>query len=320
MKYKRIDGIEKDISQLVYGANPKTCGEDTETAIEALDIAYHAGFRTLDTAHAYGMCESNIGKWMVRRGNRDDIAILDKGCNPTERGSLDVLSAATVKEQFAHSLDALQTDHVELYALHRDDESKPVDEIIEVLNELKSDGKIQRFGTSNWKLYRILQANQYAEEHGLEPFSVISPAYNLADYVYDPWMGSVSICGNRNKDLKIWAQEHQIPVFNYSSLARGFLSGKYRTDRSVPIEKCLAWGTIQEYSSNANLERLAKAEKLSAEKDATVSQIALAWLLAQPLNIFPLVSLSSEEHILEISKAFDISLSREECRWLREVG
>ena len=320
MIYRQIPKINQPLSAFVYGTNAKMTGEDTPAAVDILDAAYEAGFRCFDTANSYGHSEENIGKWLSLRGNREHIVLLDKGCNPTQKGSADIFSKETIQEQLLHSLDVLQTDHVEMYALHRDDPSKPVDEIIETLNELQAEGKIGQFGASNWTLPRLLQANQYASQHGLSTFSFVSPAYSLAVYEKDPWQGSVSISGSQNTDYRTWLEDTQMPVFNYSALARGFLSGKYCTTDKKPIEDCLGWGTIQEYRSKENIERLQRTEKMAAKKNATVSQIALAWLLAQPLNLFPLVGPSTKEHIDELISAFHIQLNQKECDWLLNGG
>lgn len=320
MLYEKLEGISAPLSRLVYGTNAKMSAEDSALASDCLDMAWEAGFRTFDTAHSYGNSERNIGLWLTKKRVRSEMVILDKGCNPGQAGSNDVFSRKTIQEQLKMSLDRLQTDYVDMYMLHRDDEKKPVDEIVETLNELKEEGKVLRFGGSNWKMYRVKQANDYAKKHGLCGFSILSPAYSLADYVNDPWGGSVSISGEENKGYREWLVENQMPVFNYSALARGFLSGKFRSEEKEHIQQYLFEGTIKEYLSAANLMRLERAEKLAGKKGAFVSQICLAWLLAQKLNLFPLVSPSTKEHIMEVTSSLDVHLSEDECKWLYNVN
>ncbi|MDY3250900.1 MAG: aldo/keto reductase [Candidatus Choladocola sp.] len=318
MKYRNLEGINKKMSSLVFGTGVSlfTNEGNRETAFACLDMAWDAGFRVFDTGHAYGDAENKLGAWLEARGHRDEAVILDKGCNPGQKGCDDVFSAKTIAVQIEESLQRLRTDHVELYILHRDEESEPVGEIVEILNELKETGKIGRFGGSNWKLNRVLEANAYAKEHNLTGFTVASPCFNLADYVHDPWGRSVTISGKENQPYRDWLENNQMPVFNYSSLARGFLSGKYRTDGEKPIEACLPDYAIEEYYSPSNVERLRRAELLAAEKGCSVSQIGLAWLFAQPLNLFPIVSPTKERHILDNVGALEIQLSREEADWL----
>ena len=317
MKYNTLGGIDKPLSKLVFGTgNDKISGTDTNIAYNCLDLAYENGFTVFDSAHIYGNAEENLGNWLELRGLRDKIVIIDKGCNPGMIGSNDVLSPDTIRSQVTTSLERLHTDYIDIYILHRDDNTKGVGPIVEVLNELKSQGKINKFGGSNWTWNRVKEANDYALEHGLEGFSVASPCYNLAEYVNDPWGGSVSISGSSNKVARDWFLEQNMPIFNYSSLARGFLSGKFRTDSNKPIEECLWWGPIKEYYSSSNIEKLKRAEQLASEKNCSVSQICLAWLFAQPLLLFPIISPSSVEHMEDNINALDIHLSQNETKWL----
>lgn len=319
MLYEKLEGISAPLSKLVFGSNARMRTDDSGEAAECLDTAWEIGFRTFDTAHSYGTSEKNIGAWIAKRGNRSEIVIMDKGCNPGQAGSTDVFSGKTIREQVKMSLDSLQTEYVDIYALHRDDESQPVDEIVEMLNALKEEGKIRRFGGSNWKQYRIEQANRYAREHGLSGFSVLSPAYSLADYVRDPWGGSVSLSGEENRAYREWLTENQMPVLNYSSLARGFLSGRFHSADEKDIGQYLREGTVKEYYDAANMLRLKRAEEMAQKKGATVSQICLAWLLAQKMNLFPLIAPSTEAHMREAAGACEIRLTEEECRWLHDV-
>ncbi|MCI8835937.1 MAG: aldo/keto reductase [Ruminococcus sp.] len=320
MLYEKLEGISVPLSKLVMGSNAGMVTDDPKEAAECLDMAWEIGFRAFDTAHSYGTSEENIGAWMAKRGNRGELVLMDKGCNPGQAGSTDVFSGEMIREQLKMSLDRLQTDYVDIYALHRDDESRPVEEIVETLHALKEEGKIRRFGGSNWKQYRIEMANRYAKEHGLSEFSVLGPAYSLADYVRDPWGGSVSLSGEENRSYREWLVENQMPVLNYSSLARGFLSGRFRSADEAHIDQYLREGTIKEYYDAANMIRLRRAEELAEKKGATVSQVCLAWLLAQEINLFPLIGASTESHMREAAGAFDISLSEEECRWLHDVN
>ena len=320
MQYKTIAGIRKSLSALTYGTPGSAFGGYEEDAFRSYDLAWDAGFRTFDTAHSYGAGEEILGKWLASRGHRNDAVILDKGCNPGQKGSNDIFSAETIRTQLEESLRKLQPDHVELYILHRDDPSVPVDAIVEELNRLQKEGRILAFGGSNWRFDRVLAANAYAEVHGLVGFAAVSPAYSLLDYEHDPWGGSVSLAGDAQKDYRAWLQQTQLPVFNYSSLGRGYLSGKFRTDGGKPIEECLHPAPIMEYDGPVNRARLARAEQLAQEKDCTVSQIGLAWLFAQPLNLFPLVSPSSEAHIRDNVEALNIHLTEEERSWLLNGG
>ena len=312
MKYRMIDAIDKRLSVLTYGS-PRAAGQgDREEAFKIYDRAWDAGFRTFDTAHLYGCGEEVLGAWIEARGHRNEAVILDKGCNPGMIGSDDVFSAATIREQAEESLRRLRTDHVELYILHRDDPSIPVDEIVGELNRLKEEGKILRFGGSNWTMDRVIAANRYAKAHGLTGFTAVSPAYSLVEFMRDPWGGSVALSGDAQKPYRDWLKENQMPVFNYSSLGRSYLSGKFRTDSGKKIEDCLDEAPIAEYDSPVNRARLQRAEQLAEEKGCTVSQIGLAWLMHQKMLLFPITTPTTKEHMLESIAALDIALTEEE--------
>lgn len=321
MQYSTLEGIRVPASRLVFGTGTrKVFADDPGAAIECLDMVFEAGFTVFDSAHSYEHAEENLGKWLVKRGCREKIILLDKGCNPGQHGMEDTLSAQTILEQFQMSLDRLQTDYIDLYILHRDDPTRPVGEIVEILNKLKEEGKILRFGGSNWTYQRILEANAYAQAHGLTGFTVCSPQYSMVDYVSDPWGGSVSATGEAQAPYRRWLEETQMPVFNYSSLGRGYLSGKYRTNQSESIEKCLWWGPIQEYHSPENVKRLERAEKLAQIKGCTVPQIAVAWLCKQKMNLFPILSPSSQTHIKETVDALQLPMTAEEAAWIINGG
>ena len=288
--------------------------------MECYDMAFEMGFRVFDTAHSYGEGEKTLGTWLAKRGHREDVVILDKGCNPrTLYTTPDDFSAETIRTQVEMSLDRLQTDHVELYLLHRDDPGKPVDEIVDVLNELKDAGKIGKFGGSNWCLARTKEANAYADAHGLEGFSVCSPNYTYMRLLRDPWGASVTLTGEKNRDFRQWLIQNQMPVFPYSSLARGFMSGRYHSDNRKPVEECLAPAPIQEYYGPENVERLRRAEQIAAELSITVPQVGIAWMMKQPMNLFPLVSPSREKHLQEVVDGLNVELTPEQMAFLDGV-
>lgn len=312
MKYGKLSGIDKRASRLVYGSNRIMYGEDAQAAAEVLDLAFANGFTVFDTANSYQNSERNIGCWMAKRANREKVILLDKGCNPGQKGKSDVMSDALLYEQTAESLRRLQTDYLDLYVLHRDDVSYPVSKIMHALNDLKQKGVIRRFGASNWTLSRIREANAFAKSHGMEGFSVVSPSFSIAETAFDPWGGSVTLCGKAHAADRKWYEENQIAVMPYSALGRGFFSGKFRTDSGLDIGACLPYAPIAEYDTPHNRRRLRAAEQIAAEKGASVSQVCLAYLLSQPMEIYPIINPSQEAHMKENIGAFDVTLTEEE--------
>lgn len=319
MKYKVMEGIQQPLSTLVFGASYAAVVGKTEEAMKIYDMAWEAGFRTFDTAHSYGNCEAVLGEWLKSRNHRSEAVILDKGCNPGQKGGAEPdegLNAKTIRSQLEMSLQRLQTDHVELYVLHRDDPGVSVDETIEILNELKKEGKLLKFGGSNWTFKRVLEAQEYAARHGLEGFSAVSPAFSMVQYMQDPWGGSVALSGDAQADYRAWLAANQLPVFAYSSLARGYLSGRFMPDSGRPIEECLYSAPIIEYDCPENRARLLRAKALGEELGYSVAQIALAWLVHQPMNIYPLVTPTTLPHMMDNAQALEIELTPAQCRWL----
>ena len=315
MEYTFLDGISKPASRLVYGTVSSVAEGREAEAFAALDLAWEAGFRVFDTANAYGRAEETMGKWIESRGVRDALILLDKGFNPVEKGSPDIYSADTIRAQIEESLRRLRTDYLDLYILHRDDPRYPVDEIVDVLNEYKDKGIIGRFGGSNWTMERTIEANRYAQEHGKIGFSVCSPGFNIAVLQRDPWGGSVSLTGKQNQPFREWLAKTRMPVFSYSSLGRGYVSGKFDPDSEKKIEECLPYGPIAEYDCPENRNLLRRLFAMANDKHCTVSQLALAWLLHQDMNIYPIVA-PTGSHVRETIGAFEVQLSHEEISYL----
>lgn len=316
MKYQYIKGISKPLSCIIYGCTTEAMmkGEDVN---ELLDKIYDLGINTFDTAENYGLSEVSLGNWMKERNNRDKVVVITKGCHPYD--GVDRMTPEYLKQDIEQSFRRLQTDYIDIYLLHRDVLEVPVGPIVEVLNEYYKDGKIGAFGGSNWTVERIRETDNYAKEHNLNGFTVSSPNYSLCRQVNDPWGGSagcVTITGEENASARRWYIENEIAVLAYSSLGRGLFSGKVHSDEIEKAKEMMGPGAANAYCHPENFERLARAEKLAFERNASVSQIALAWILKQEVNAFPIVSASTAKRIEENIKAMDIELTDEDARWL----
>ena len=316
MQYYQISGLDRPVSRFIFGTAiaSMSAGED---AGALLDAVFAAGINTFDTALLYGDSERSLGRWVKERGLRDQVNILTKGCHHSRFRSR--VTPRDLLSDFRKSLTRLDMDHVELYLLHRDDPSQPVGPIVETLNELKAQGRVRCFGGSNWTHERIEAANEYAYAHGLTGFAVSSPCFSLAEQIGDPWGGSVHISGPGHRAAREWYIRNHMPVLAYSSLARGFLSGKFSPDSGKTVAEVfprMGEAIAKEYEYPDNLERLRRVEKLAAEKGLTVPQVALAWTLNQPLFVSPILSPSTVDHLEANLRAFEVELTREECLWL----
>jgi aryl-alcohol dehydrogenase-like predicted oxidoreductase len=312
MKYSEIKYVEKPLSRIVFGTDrAKMMANEDE--FELLDAVYEAGITVFDTAACYGESEASLGRWIKARGLRDKVVLLTKGANPDNNRNR--LTQQDIMSDIETSFARLQTDYIDIYVLHRDDPSVPVGPIVELLNALHNDGRIGAFGGSNWTLGRTLEANAYAEKNGLIPFSVCSPSFGLAECIGDPWGGSVTISGPANKDFRAYLKKSWMPVFSYSSLGRGFFSGRLKSTDAGRAKEIIGFGA-DEYGFPVNFEKLRRAEIMAKEKNATVSQLAFAWLMQQDLNIFGVTKPGSARHIAETIAALYIPLTEEEKKWL----
>jgi len=316
MEYLSIKGIEKKLSRIVYGCTTAAMmnGENVNVL---LDEIYALGINTFDTAENYGLSEVSLGNWIKERGIRDKVVVISKGCHPYD--GIDRLTAECLKRDIEQSFERLKSEYIDIYLLHRDVKGVEVGPIVEILNAYHKAGKIGAFGGSNWTHQRIEEANQYAKAHGLVPFTVSSPNYGLCRQVNDPWGGSagcITITGMENEAAREWYVEQGIAVLAYSSLGRGLFSGKIKSNEIEKAKSIMEPGAVYAYCHAENFERLARAEKLADEKDCTVAQIALAWMLKQSVNAFPIVSASTGKRMLENVNALAIGLTDEEARWL----
>ena len=314
-RYGKIPGLEKPVSRMIFGTaiGPMIEGKNAD---ELLDAAFAKGMNTFDTARGYGRAEESLGGWMKRRNNREQVVVISKCGNCDSDGSVCV-NRKVIETELVESLQALQTDYIDIYLLHRDDPKTPVSEMIDTLNKLQKTGKIKVFGVSNWTHERIEEANRYAKEHQLQGFSISSPHFGLAEQVADPWGGScVTITGKQNQAARNWYQENQMPIIAYSSLARGLMAGRIKSSQEVQAAEILDSFCVKGYVCHDNFERLARCEELAEKKGYTVSQIALAWMFRQDLNIYVLVSTTRAFRLEENLRAFTVNLSEEENRYL----
>lgn len=316
MKYGTIASVDRPVSRLFFGAaRPEMIRG--ENANELLDSMFALGVNAFDCARNYGLAEKSLGMWLEHRGRRDDVVLLSKcGHHDTETMEKRV-NAKCMREDLSVSLSLLGVDKIDIYLLHRDDESRPVGEMVETFNLMHAEGKIGAFGASNWTHERIEQANEYAYAHNLLPFSVSSPNYGLARQVCDPWGGNcVSISGPENAAARAWYQKNAMPVIAYSSIGRGFFSGRVKSDDPESATRALDPFAQKGYCCADNFERLRRAEILAGRYNATVSQIALAFLFSGGLDAYAVVSAGSAARMKENADALRIELSDRERAYL----
>lgn len=291
-------GLNRPVSRLFFGTaiRPMMMGAN---AMMLLDYAFASGINAFDCARGYGGAEAVLGRWMQERQNRRDVVILTKCGNVGADGKV-VVNREIIEKELEESLANLQTDYIDIYLLHRDDPRTPLAEIMETLNRAKRDGKIRIFGASNWSHERIQEANAYAAANGLEGFAVSSPNYGLARQVADPWGGGcVTISGPEERGAREWYEKEQMPVIAYSSLGRGFFSGRFRSHDYEGAKRVLDSFAQKGYLSEDNMERLHALEEYAAQNGVTVAQAAMQFVLGSPMNVFAVASMSAPARIRE---------------------
>lgn len=303
-------GLEKKVSKIFFGTAIMPMMLDAN-AKYLLDLAYVYGINAYDCARGYGNAEVVLGQWIQERQNREDVVILTKCGNVSGDGTV-CINRDVIRRELTESLERLQTSYIDIYLLHRDDPKTSAGEILETLNQAKSEGKIKVFGVSNWTHERIQEANDYAKIHGLEGFQVSSPNYGLARQVADPWGGGcVTISGPENVEAQNWYQREQMPVIAYSSLGRGFFSGKFKSFKYEGARVVLDSVAQKGYLSEDNMERLQKAEEIAEIQNLKVPQIAMQYVLNSPMRMFAIASMTKFERIYENVQAACIPMKQE---------
>jgi len=316
MEYGNVPGIDKPISRLVQGT-VQIPTDDFEKGAAFADAVFEAGINAFDTAYIYGGKDAFLGKWMASRGNRDKVVILAKGAHHNEHRHR--VTPYDIGSDLHDTLARMKTDYVDLYVLHRDDPNYPVEPIVDALNQYVREGKIKAFGGSNWTVERFNAANEYAKASGQIPFAVSSPNFSLAEQVEEPWANCVTISGPENDTAKEYYAAHNTPLFTWSSMAGGFWSGLFERDALKKYEEDGNYFeklVLKCYAYPQNFDRLDRVKEIGAKRGLSVPQVALSWLLSNPLNIFALVGAASAEEIAANIAASEIKLTPQEVAYL----
>ena len=322
MDYGKVAGIDKPVSRIVFGTDrlrgrglPFLPSRTLERqAFSLLDRSFELGYNTFDTARIYFDSERTLGAWMRQRRNREEVVVISKGCHPHLLLKSPRLAASDVTHDLHASLKALGTDSIDLYLLHYDHPTALVEPIMERLSRHMDEGKITAIGASNWTHERITEANAYAATAGLTPFSASSVQFSLAEWAQAPWPGAVTLGGDSQRAAREWYSTHGLSVFAWSSLARGFFSDHY--DPKNPGRSRRSRWCATHFGTEENIGRLDRARTFAHEHDVTVAQVALAYVLCHPLQVFAVVGCSTFEKFADNAAALALKLDEATLRWL----
>jgi aryl-alcohol dehydrogenase-like predicted oxidoreductase len=299
VKYGKIPHVDKQISKIVCGTD-FLLGQSESEAFAALDRFWESGGNCFDSAHCYGDNSRVFGNWIASRGVAKETVFLDKGCHPY--GSPRV-TFVDMGSDIQENHERLGVDYTDLFVLHRDDETVPVGEIVDWLNEYRAMGLIGAFGGSNWRHERIAAANQYAAASGKQGMSLNNPNLTLAHAEEPMWPGCLTI----DRAGRAWHEKTQFPLFSWSSMARGFFADTEDAD------------ALRAYDNDVSRARRERVRQLARERSVSPPQIAMAWVLNQPFPVFALAGLRTPAQCDDTLHALEIQLSQKELDWL-EMG
>lgn len=305
MQQRQLGNTTLHTAPIIFGGNVFGWTVDEKESFEVLDAFIESGFNMIDTADQYsrwvpgnkgGESETIIGRWMKARANRDRVIVSTKFGGDMGKGP--DLSAANLKRSVEASLQRLQTDHIDLYFSHYDDNTTPVEETLEAYTALVKEGKVRFAGTSNMTAQRIQRSLDASAGKNLARYEVLQPLYNLYD---------------REKfesEYQRLCLDSGLSAIPYYALASGFLTGKYRSEND--LNKSQRGGGVKKYLTERGFRILTALDEVSGAHAATPAQVALAWLIAQPSVGAAIASATSTEQWTELAEAASLSLSREE--------
>jgi aryl-alcohol dehydrogenase-like predicted oxidoreductase len=307
MERRKLGRSAIHVAPLCLGGNVFGWTADEKTSFALLDAFVDAGFGFIDTADVYsvwvpghdgGESESVIGRWQAARGNRDKLQIATKvGMWPKMPG----LKAANIIAACEGSLKRLKTDYIDLYQSHRDETDTPMDETLEAFGRLVKAGKVRAIGASNFAAERLAMAEKISEEGGFPRYDTLQPCYNLVERDFE-------------RALQPLCVEQEIGVIPYYALAAGFLSGKYRS--KADTEGKARGGRVMQYLSGENFALLDKMEKVAGAHDASLAEIAIAWLRDRPSVVAPIASATSLEQMRSLIRGASLKLTPDEIALL----
>lgn len=300
MKYGKVPHYDKEVSKIVMGVIPLPT-DDRARAFELLDAYRAAGGNIIDNSYSYGQRFADILKAYYELHGQDALIRFDKGNHHSSNNDEGRrVSKEAIDNDLRGNLERQGVTYSDFYVLHRDDTRVPAGDVVEWLNEHLAAGRIKVFGGSNWHHTRIAEANEYAEKHGLQGFSVSSPNLSLALANEPMWWEALQI----DREGRDWHEKTGFPLFAWSSGGGGFYA---RVD-SPDIKRV--------YHNDTNFARLKRADELAEKLGVSTPQIALAWTLNQPINVWALIGPNTLEQVQQNVAAVDITLTQQQLDWL----
>jgi aryl-alcohol dehydrogenase-like predicted oxidoreductase len=313
MQKRQLGNSTLMVSPLAFGGNVFGWTINEKTSFEILDGFESAGFNFVDTADVYsrwasgigGESETIIGSWMKKRNNRKNMIVATKV--GMDMGNEKIgLSKKYILKAVEDSLKRLQTDHIDLYQSHKDDEKTPVEETLDAYQQLIKEGKVRYIGASNFSAKRLQDALDASRKYSLPRYESLQPHYNLCE---------------RNLfegDLEKICLDHKLGVIPYYSLAAGFLTGKYRSESDS--SKSVRGRGASKYLNEKGFKILKALDEISAKHKTKPASVSLAWLLAGPSVTAPIASATSLAQLKDLANATGLKLDQQDIDLLNRSG
>lgn len=304
MQLRKLGSTGVEVPAIMLGGNVFGWTVNEADSFRLLDAAFDAGLTFIDTADVYsrwipghvgGESETVIGKWFAQSGKRDKVFIATKVGMDMGDGKQG-LAPKYIAEAVEASLRRLQTDRIDLYQSHKDDEKTPLEDTLPAFDRLIKQGKVRFIGASNYNGTRLREALETSRRNHLARYETLQPHYNLIERE------------NYETDLAPVVAEYGLGVIPYFALAGGFLTGKYRSEADVQGKP--RGGMAGKYLNARGYAVLEALDAVAGEYKSTPASVALAWLMAQPGITAPIASATSEKHIKDLAAAAGLKLDR----------
>jgi aryl-alcohol dehydrogenase-like predicted oxidoreductase len=303
MNKRQLGNTDLQFLPLVFGGNVLGWTMKEEKSFEVLDTFVEAGLNFIDTADVYarwgegnvgGESETVLGNWMKERRNRKKMIIATKVGGDMGQGKKDISKAYILKAVEA-SLKRLQTDYIDLYQTHWDDDTTPVEETLEAYTQLIKEGKVRYIGASNLSVARLEASLSASEQKGLARYESFQPEYNL--YTREGF----------EKEMQQVCIDNNLGIITYFSLASGFLTGKYRNEDDK--DKSIRGGSMDKYMNERGFRILDALENIADEHNVALASVALAWLMERPGVTAPIASATTNKQMKTLAAAVHMSLT-----------
>jgi aryl-alcohol dehydrogenase-like predicted oxidoreductase len=311
---KRILGkTDLSIVPIVFGGNVFGWTIDEKKSFEILDQFIENGFNFIDTADVYsrwvegnkgGESETIIGNWLKKHNKRHDVVIATKV--GSDMGTGKSLKKDYIINQVEHSLSRLQTDYIDLYFSHFDDESTPVEETLSAYETLIRAGKVRWIGASNFSAPRLKESLLFSTQHNLPRYEVYQPGYNLFDRE------------EFEREHEKICLENDLGVITYYSLASGFLTGKYRSEDD--LNKSKRGGGVKKFLTERGFKILEALDQVADKHHVEQASVALAWLINHPSVTAPIASVTDLSQLKSFTEAANLKLTPEDISLLDKAS